>query len=355
LGVSDDELVRVLLRSDSPSPTAPSRPLGSREELVGAAGVDGSSLPAPLAHAGGEELGVASRHGINSLTCKMAVSNTFSPQGPPPLLVSATLASTNNTAPFISECYGAQFSVPRSAQVGAPSEDSSSPTVRDSIGVSTVLDAGVDTLASLVGAPLITRMLESSLPTVTGDPVPLPYVDGKNSALASTVGSRGSAGGGSAPPLMPAAAASAGVPGALSTEPRRVRLRAPTAGGLMNLALEAPFSSLKFQRDVVNISTEFDSELAKHWEANDDVKPEIVNELARRGGRPPRKLTLLPLASDAERTWAKQLRGSASSVAYPVTPAPPPFFGRFRLPLSLPHYTGSSQRGARIGPCGSIF
>ena len=123
----------------------------------------------------------------------------------------------------------------------------------------------------------------------------------------------------------------------------------------MDLASEAPFSSLNFQRDVVNISTEFDSELAKHWDATDDAKHEIVNELARRGGRPPRRLTLLPLASDAERTWAQQLRGSASSVAYPVTPAPPPFGGRSRLPLSLPHYTGSSQRGAHIGPCGPII
>ena len=118
LGESDDELVRVLSRSDSLSPTAPSRPMGSSEELVGAAGVDGSSLPAPLAHSGGAELVVASRHAINSLACNMAVSNTFTPQGPPPLVVSATLASTNNTAPLMSEGSGAQSSVPRSAQVG---------------------------------------------------------------------------------------------------------------------------------------------------------------------------------------------------------------------------------------------
>ena len=105
----------------------------------------------------------------------------------------------------------------------------------------------------------------------------------------------------------------------------------------MNLALEPPFSNLNFQREVVDAPTEFDSVLSE--------------ELVKRGGRPPRRLMLLPHASESERTWAQQLLGSAPSVAHPVTPAaPPPSEGAPASPYLSLTIMGTARGGRTTGP-----
>ena len=218
----------------------------------------------------------------------------------------------------------------------------------------TVLATGVVTQASYVGAPPTSRVLEASLSTVTGDNVSSPCVDDKNNNRSSVTGtsslvdSRSPTVGGldgvcSAPPLSPHKATS-GIKARVPAEVASAGVSVPLSniGGLMNLASEPPFSNLNFQREVVNAPTVLDTELTSHCD--------VTKELVMRGGRPPRRLMLLPQSSEAERTWAQQLRGSAPPVAYPVTPAPPPSEGVPASPYLSRTILGTARDGRTSGP-----